>query len=59
MKYKIKDFSEANLFVREDKRPNERKVSARWQVSKQGVSDSGAVSTGARIDLIDIGVQVN
>lgn len=36
-KYKLKDFSEANLFVREDKPPNERKVSARQQVSKQGV----------------------
>ena len=58
-KYKIKDFSEANLFVREDRPPNECKVSARRQVTKQGVSDLGAVSTGARIDLIDNGVQVN
>lgn len=36
-KYKLKDFSEANLFVREDKPPNEHKVSARRQVSKQSV----------------------
>ena len=38
--------------MREDRPPNDRKVSARRQVSKQGVSDSGAVSKGARIDLI-------
>ena len=59
-KYKLKDFTEANLFVREDRPPNERKVSARRKVAMQGVGDSGeAISTGARTDLIDNGVQVN
>ena len=38
--------------MKEDRPPNDRKVSARRQVSKQGDSDSGVVSTGARIDLI-------
>ena len=51
-KYKLKDFTEANLFVREDRPPNERKVSARRKVSMQGVGYSGeAISTGARTDL--------
>ena len=53
-KYKLKDFTEANLFVREDRPPNERKVSARRKVSMQGVGYSGeAISTGARTDLIE------
>ena len=58
-KYKLKGFSEANLFLREDRPPNESKVSAQQQVSKQGVSASGAVSTGAGIDLIDNEVHVD
>ena len=66
-KYKLKDFSEANLFVREDRPPNERKGSARQQASQQGVSattkslahQGGDPSSGARIDLVDNGEHVN
>ena len=66
-KYKLKDFSEANLFVRKDRPPNERKVSAQQQASQQGISattkslawQGGDPSSGARIDLVDNGGQVN
>ena len=62
-KYKLKGFSEANLFVRKDRPPNQCKVSARQQASMQGVSattkslarQGGDLSSGARIDLVDNG----
>ena len=66
-KYKLKGFSEANLFVREDRPPNERKVSAQQQASQQGISatteflarQGGDPSSGARVVLVNNGGHVN
>jgi len=73
-KYKLKVFSEAKLFVREDRPSNERKTStkqpASQQVSQSNMatakspaqghdSSSGSPSTGTSSDFGDNGEHVN